>query len=137
MVLFHCSGWPRRRLSACPDPACSASRLRSVRKPPLRSPDVPRCRSIEVTAGQVLIFHVTGTEATDFGAFKLSINLQKPGSTLSLATFLDAKATVVASGNSLGYPDTVTSPCAEANTTDGPDVVRAATKPCKAAIPCS
>ncbi|KAL4420513.1 hypothetical protein ABPG75_010169 [Micractinium tetrahymenae] len=77
---------------------------------------------IQVTAGQVLIFHVTGTEATDLGAFKLSLDLQKDGSSLSLATFLDAAASVTATGDSQGYPSTFTSPCTEANTTDGPDV---------------
>lgn len=79
---------------------------------------------MEVTAGQVLIFHVTGTEATDFGAFKLSLNLQKPGSTLSLATYLDGSAGPVGTtGDNEGYPNTFTSPCTATNKSDGPDAV--------------
>ncbi len=87
-----------------------------------------------MTAGQVLIFHVTGTEATDFGAFKLSLDLQKTGSSLSLATFLDASASVTTSGDNQGFPNTYTSPCTEANKTDGPDQVGTAAAPTLAAV---
>jgi len=79
---------------------------------------------LEVAAGQSLIFAITGTEAGDFGDARLNIKLNKPGSSIATANFLDTTAgpSVSVSGNSQDYPTSYASSCNNA-TDDGPDVV--------------
>ena len=91
--------------------------------PVCHAPPSPVCRlcSLPVLKGQVLIIAVTGTESNDFGAFKLTLDFEKAGSSMATANYLGSDASVVLSGDSMGYNQSMIAACNTAS--DGPDVV--------------
>ena len=80
--------------------------------------------------GQVVYIQVTGNNASDYGPFKLSVELEKEGSSLATAIYLGADAKEEVSGSTVGYSDTyINTRCNGNVTADGPDVVRVAAWP--------
>ncbi len=83
-----------------------------------------------MTAGQVLILAVTGSDINDYGAFKLSIAFEQEGASLSTAAYIGTKAAMSVTGTTKGYPSTYASQC-NAGKPDGPDrVSRRGLRPC-------